>query len=88
MCDEGLALRQRPEWLRSAVEQYGRTLIDLPDNAFDLTQLGPITARPGSWWFVQPLWTEEEGWSDLDLIGGVTRTEADWQVYLDDVHVQ
>jgi hypothetical protein len=88
LCADGSAYRQRPEWLRSAVQQYGRTLTELPDEAFELMEFGAITARPGLFWLVQPLWTVEEGRSDLDLIGGVAREVGGWRVYLDDLRVQ
>jgi hypothetical protein len=87
LCADGSAQRQQPESLRLAVEQYGRTLAELPEEAFTLTELGPITARPDLYWVVQPLWTVEEGRSDLNLVGGVARQAGGWHVYLDDLHV-
>ena len=89
LCADGSAYRQQPQWLRRSIEQYGRTLVGLPDEAFTHTQLGPITERRELWWLVQPLWTFEEGRSDLDIIGGVMHVEdGTWHVYLDDLRVQ
>ena len=89
LCEDGLARRTQPEGLRAAVATYGRTLTALPAEAFGLTELGPITLRPDLWWLVQPLWTVEEGRSDLDIVGGVAhKADGTWLVYVDDLRVQ
>jgi hypothetical protein len=89
LCADGSAYRQHPEWLRRSLQQYERTLVDLPDEAFTHTQLGPITERRYQWWLVQPLWTAEEGRSDVDIVGGVVGGEDGiWHVYLEDLRVQ
>jgi hypothetical protein len=86
LCTLALAKHQHPEWLRRAVDDYGRTLVPLPEEAFELTDLGPVLARSSCSWLEQPLWTKE-GRSDLPLLREVTRTEGGWLVSVDDIHV-
>src|SRR5688572_25062299 len=53
--------------LQRAIAEYGRTLVPLPDQAFDLADVYPIDRSPGEWAIDLPLWTKEEGRSDLTL---------------------
>ena len=53
-----------PKQIAIAVAQYGRTLVPLPDSAFDEVELFAI--QPSGEIPVDcPLWTQEEGRSDL-----------------------
>jgi hypothetical protein len=56
-----------PEELRRGVEEYGRTLVDPPDDVWNLVYVYPITGRDGVYAVEVPLWTVEEGESDLTL---------------------
>jgi hypothetical protein len=44
-------------------------------------------ACPGQWWVIVPLWTREEGMSDLPLEATVTESDAGVMVVIDDIHV-
>ena len=54
------------EDLREAVEDYGRTIVPLPDEAFDRVDYYEKQYEPG-WLLDVPIYTEEEGASDLTL---------------------
>ena len=75
--------------LAHAVREYGRQIIAPPDGADLLVDVVPITsAEPPAWSVNVPLWTAEEGRSDLTLqltvragpVGG-------YDVEIDDLHV-
>jgi hypothetical protein len=74
--------------MAAAVAEYGRTLVDPPPNAFDLLEAIPIaTAQPPAWAITMPLWTEEEGRSDLTLEMTVIKENGGMRVEIDDLHV-
>jgi hypothetical protein len=52
--------------LAKAVREYGRTLVPLPDNAFAMAEVYDIGSN-GRTDVYLPLWTKEEGRSDLTL---------------------
>jgi hypothetical protein len=53
--------------LRTAVEEYGRTLVIPPGGLpSDLAEI-PESSNPGTSHFVMSLWTAEEGLSDLSI---------------------
>jgi len=64
---DGRSGRVGADGLRRAVADYGRTLIELPEDAYELADAGEVITQPGTWWVVVPLWTAEEGRSDLSL---------------------
>jgi hypothetical protein len=69
--------------MRSAIAQYGRTLVPLPENAFDLIDAYP--QPDGRHMLLDiPLWTLEEGRSDL-LLG--TKRDGTYEVAIQDLHV-
>src|SRR5882757_4969604 len=54
--------------LRQAVEDYGRHLVAPPDFAWDdLDVVQGVDVQPATFHVVFPLWTAEEGASDLTL---------------------
>jgi hypothetical protein len=53
----------------------------------DFLTAGPVDARPGQWWVVLPLWTREEGMSDLSLQATVTESRGGIVVVIDDIRV-
>lgn len=71
--------------IRYAVEEYGRTVILPPATVFEeLDVIEVVDANPGEWSVRCPLWTKEEGRSDLtlelsliDLSNGKLRVEVD-----------
>ena len=73
--------------VRRSIAEYGRTLIALPDQAFDLAESGTVTARPGEWWIVVPMWTAEQGRSDLSLELAAVPTHDGHRLEVTDLHV-
>jgi hypothetical protein len=74
--------------LQNAIEDYGRTLVLPPANS-PPPKIGRVN-QPGQprWWAVVPLFTAEEGLSDLSLELTLTRhTSGRLQVEIDDLHV-
>jgi hypothetical protein len=55
--------------IRVAIEEYGRTLIRIPAGGWALLDVISITnpASDASWSVRLPLWTAEEGRSDLEV---------------------
>jgi hypothetical protein len=55
--------------MRRVIEQYGRTLVALPNDAWSQASVLPIsTSSDGEAWSVTlPVWTAEEGRSDLQI---------------------
>ena len=71
------------------VRDYGRHLIALPAIAFDAVGVVPVAqSNPQRWSVVVPLWSREEGRSDLSLEITVedSATPA-YAVEIDDLHV-
>ena len=75
--------------LAGAVRDYGRRIIPPPDGAELLVDVVPITAaEPPAWSVNVPLWTAEEGRSDLTLELTVrTGPDGEYAVEIDDLHV-
>ena len=84
---DGRAGRVGVDGLRRSITEYGRTLVVLPDEAFDLVEAGMVTARPGEWWIVVPMWTDEEGQSDLSLELVAIPTDDGHRLEVTDLHV-
>jgi hypothetical protein len=84
---DGRSGRVGGEGLRRAITEYGRTLVALPDEAFALSEAGPVTAEPGGWWIVVPMWPAEEGRSDLSLELTATPTVDGHRFKVDNLHV-
>jgi hypothetical protein len=72
-----------------AIHKYGRTLVPLPDQAYSLLDVVPVSdSQPQRWSVVVPLWSEEEGRSDLSLTITVEDVDGqDYVVEIDDLHV-
>jgi len=73
--------------MRHAIKSYGRTLASLPDEAFDRAQVRPLEDEEKAWEVILPLWTVEEGESDLSLVASVMMMEGNVWVELYDLHV-
>ncbi|WP_437673152.1 DUF7668 domain-containing protein [Sorangium sp. So ce131] len=87
MAADGRAGRLSAEELRRTIEQYGRTLILLPDEAWALVDEYPHANAPGTVALDLPLWTKEEGRSDLTLSLSATKEMNGWVLHIDDLHV-
>jgi hypothetical protein len=74
--------------IAKAITTYGRELIAPPTSAFDNMDVVEVkTATPPRWSVVMPLWTREEGRSDLSIELTVIRLGDAAIVELDDLHV-
>jgi RHS repeat-associated protein len=69
--------------------EYGRRLVRPPDDAFaELDRIRVRTDGPEQWSVIMPLWTQEEGLSDLCVsLTLIARPEGGYRVELDDIHV-
>ena len=72
--------------LKEALQAYGRTLIALPDEAFRLAEVYPVTGQNATWAVDVPLWTAEEGRSDLTLSVTVSDSQDGVRLEIDDLH--
>jgi len=81
-------IRLPAKQIRAAVEEYGRTLIALPPEAFDLMDVTRVgTEDAGCWSIVVPLWSKEEGRSDLSIELTLIKGSSGLEIELDDIHV-
>lgn len=74
--------------LRLAVEQYGRTLVDLPAQALEPLEVIEILGMPRpTFHVVVDLWTAEEGLSDLSLELCLTaRADHGFDIEIENLH--
>jgi hypothetical protein len=81
-------IRLNAEEIRKAVTDYGRVLITPPDSAFELMDVIKVkNAEPSQWSITMPLWTQEEGRSDLSMELTVIEQKDGYKIELDDLHV-
>jgi hypothetical protein len=73
-------------WIRNYGDS-GATIVPLPDGAWAEADAGPVDACPGQWWVVVPLWTREEGMSDLSLEATITESADGVMVVIDNIGV-
>lgn len=73
--------------LRGAVNAYPYRLVGLPEDADALMDVVPVAGHPSQWSVIQPLFTAQEGRSDLSLVLTITRERATFLVEVDDIHV-
>jgi hypothetical protein len=88
-CGSARRSRLTPQEVDAAIRGYGRTIIAPPAEAFRLLDVVAVTdSVPPRWSVVVPLWTEQEGRSDLSLeitvedVGG-----PDYAIEIEDLHV-
>jgi hypothetical protein len=81
-------VRLSAEELATAVTQYGRRLVPAPAGEPLPLDVVAITREPAAWSVDTPLWTAEEGRSDLTLQLTV-RAEpgGGYRIEVDDLHV-
>ena len=73
--------------LRRVITEYGRTFVEPPPNAYrelDVVRVG-VEDQP-TWSVWAPLWSIEEGRSDLTLELTIKQEGDRWVVELDDLH--
>jgi len=81
-------IRLSSEEIARAVADYGRILIEPPTEAYELMQVVPVEgSKPRKWSVTMPLWTQEEGRSDLSVSLTLIESPEGLRVELDDLHV-
>lgn len=81
------ASRLTAEDLREVIRTYGRKLVELPEHVYErLDVIGILDSNRPAWSVHVPLWSEEEGLSDLTLELTVIKDGMQWHVELDDLH--
>lgn len=82
------SVRLNKECIQKAIETYGRTIINPPDSAFDFMSIIEVrNSNPQQWSVVMPLWTKEEGRSDLSIELTLIKEKNNYKVEVDDIHV-
>ncbi|MBP1881931.1 DUF7668 domain-containing protein [Sinorhizobium mexicanum] len=75
------------ELMRQAVEEYGRTLVMPPDEAFlDIDAIAAANSDGRIWSIRFDLWTQEEGRSDLSLECNVVIDNGTLDIEVDNIH--
>ena len=81
-------VRLSAQEIAQAVADYGRTLVEPPEDAFSLLDALQVRgAQPPRWSITMPVWTREEGRSDLSVELTVTDFGNGFSIELDDLHV-
>jgi len=81
-------IRLSSEQIEAAIVEYGRTLVVPPVSAFSFMDVIEIRNSPSpSWSITMPLWTKEEGRSDLSLELTLVEKGGGFEVEVDDIHV-
>ena len=82
-------VRLSSKHIRSAVEDYGRTLVEPPEAAFAaINVIRVLSCNPIRWSVRFDLWTVEEGRSDLTLECSLEESSSEFlKCELDDLHV-
>jgi hypothetical protein len=69
------------------VRQHPAHVIPLPPEAWQIARCGRVTNQPGTWWVEVPLWTAEEGRSDLSLEATIAEDDGRFMIQIDGIHV-
>lgn len=81
-------IRLKAPEIAGAIAEYGRKLIPVPEQGLDLMDVVRVHgALPPKWTARIPLWTEEEGRSDLSVELTLIKDGQDFKIELDDIHV-
>jgi len=83
---DGRSGRLSSHELKEVLQGYGRTIIALPDEAFRLVEGYPVKGQNATWAVDVPLWTAEEGRSDLTLSLTVSDSQNGVRWEIDDLH--
>lgn len=74
--------------IATAVADYGRKLLLPPEEGFGLMNVVEVkNAKPRQWLVTMPLWTREEGRSDLTVELTLIERQNSFAIELDDLHV-
>lgn len=85
-CTNGI--RMPADEIKIAVEDYGYTLCKIPESGWALIDVVPIeNANPSAYSVNLPLWTIEEGRSDLTMEAIIRIENGIGSVQLDGIHV-
>jgi hypothetical protein len=84
---DGRAGRLSAAELESAIREYGRTLVPLPDEALNRIDVFPRDLDLNRASLDVPLWTAEEGLSDLTLQLDAMRDGAMYRIEITTLHV-
>ena len=84
---DGRSGRLSASELQETLREYERTLITLPDEALNLAEVHAVAGQRTCWAVDVPLWTAEEGRSDLTLSLTISETRDGVQLEIDDLHV-
>lgn len=81
-------VRLSADEIKIAIEQYGRTPVFPPEEAFnELDLVEVLNSGPKRYSLRFDLWTKEEGRSDLTLEATVIENNGEFRWELDDIHV-
>lgn len=70
------------------VPDYPATLTALPPEGWDLADAIQLEASPGTWSVVIPLWTGQEGRSDLSLEATINDFDDGPVIMIDNIHMR
>jgi hypothetical protein len=73
--------------LQETFREYGRTIITLPDEVLNLADVHAVAGQRVCWAVDVPLWTAEEGRSDMTLSLMISENSDGVQLEIDDLHV-
>jgi hypothetical protein len=74
--------------IAKTINDYGRKLVLPSDDAFQMMNVIEVrNAKPAQWSIIMPLWTREEGRSDLSIELMLTENRNDFAVQLNNIHV-
>ncbi|WEX87116.1 hypothetical protein PZN02_003472 [Sinorhizobium garamanticum] len=81
-------VRLSAEQMRQAIEEYGRTPVMPPDDAFlDIDAIALTNSDARVWSVRFDLWTHEEGRSDLSLECTIVIDNGTLDIEVDNIHV-
>lgn len=81
------ASRLSSDDIRGVIAEYGKTFIAPPTNAYRDLDAVPVRDSAAIWSVRAPLWSEEEGRSDLELQLTIGQRGDRWVIELDDLLV-
>lgn len=73
--------------LSKVINTYGRTLTLPPESAYDSLDVIQLSGSTDTWSVRVPLWTREEGRSDLTLMSTITLSNSEPRIEIDDLLV-
>lgn len=81
-------VRLGAQQIASVISEYGCQLVMPPEGAFGLMDVIAVNnSQPPRFSITMPLWTREEGRSDLSLEHTVIQGLNSYDIELDDIHV-